>query len=87
VSHAEHGTYDYASKTAAGCEAAGEPVFLLRAQDAHAADAVRAWADSVLDAAMPAGSLVRDWELSEMANEAHRIANEMDAWPIKKDPD
>lgn len=75
TTYAHHGEPDYNSRTAAGCEASGEPVFTLRAQDQYAAYAVRTWAGAVL-AHNP-----------EMAEEARRIADAMDAWPTKKIPD
>lgn len=78
TTYAEHGAPDYNSKTAAGCEAAGEPVFLLRAQDIHAADAVRGWAGSVAESQGPGNDIVI---------EALRIADTMDAWAVKKEPD
>lgn len=73
--YAKHGDPNYNSKTAAGCEANGEPVFTLRAQDRHAASTVRFWAARVA----PANP--------EMSKEASRIADAMDQWPEKKDPD
>ena len=73
TTYAEHGTPHYNSKTALGCEAAGEPVFLLRAQDRWAAEAVRYWASLVLD--------------EEMTEQAFQIAAAMEAWPHQKEPD
>jgi hypothetical protein len=73
TTYAEHGTPDYNSKTALGCEAAGEPVFLLRAQDRWAAETVRYWA-----------SLALDPDLKELA---FQIAAAMEAWPRVKEPD
>lgn len=67
--YARHGTADYASKTAAGCEAAGEPVFLLRAQDEKAAEAIRYWAS------ITGG---------EIATEAIQVAAAFDRWPTKQ---
>jgi hypothetical protein len=74
-SYAKHGDPDYNSKTAAGCEADGEPVFTLRAQDQYAAETVRFWADCVVE------------KNPAMAAEAMRIAATMDAWPERKEPD
>lgn len=54
-----------------------EPVFLLRAQDKHAAETVRYWAARV---EVDCG----DEDLIEMAR---RHADLMDAWPVKKLPD
>lgn len=64
----------YASKTARGCEAAGEPVFLLRAQDIMASEVVRDWAERVKA------------ERPELAAEATRISDRMRAWPDQKFP-
>lgn len=76
--YASHGDPRYNSKTAAGCESAGEPCFTLRAQDAHAAKTVRTWA-----------SFVRSIQGhdSPIAANAEEIAAAMDAWPIHKEPD
>jgi hypothetical protein len=54
-----------------------EPVFLLRAQDRFAADAVRCWADMA-----EAGGADAD-----IVRLARRHAEKMDAWPKKKTPD
>lgn len=78
--YAEHDDPDYDVKTAAGCRAAGEPIFLLRAQDIHAAEAVRAWARS-----LPA--VKRGDPADLMAENALNIAKAMDLWPVKKEPD
>lgn len=75
--YAEHDDPDYDAKTAAGCKTAGEPVFLLRAQDVHAAEAVRFWAVS----------LAPGDKGDEMASRALKIADAMDAWPVHKEPD
>lgn len=75
VSYAKHDDPNYNSKTAAGCEAAGEPCFTLRAQDIHAADTVRWWASQVT------------WHNGAMAENAMNIAEAMDLWPVKKEPD
>lgn len=55
----------------------GEPYFVIRAQDAVAGDAVRAWAGLAHEAGAPAEAL----EL------ALQQADRMDAWPSKKKPD
>lgn len=55
----------------------GEPIFVLRAQDAAAADAVRAWAAIAHGLGAPAEAL-------EMALQQ---ADRMAAWPDKKAPD
>jgi hypothetical protein len=76
VGFAEHGAPDYNSKTAAGCEATGEPCFLLRAQDRHAPAQVHNWASMVSD--------------PQMAGEGHRIGDAMGAWQREhgaKEPD
>lgn len=75
TTYAHHGDPDYNSRTAAGCEASGEPVFTLRAQDRFAANTVRIWAGWVLA------------DNPDMAAEARRIADAMDAWPVHKVPD
>ncbi len=53
---------------------ADEPVFLLRAQDPDAANAVRAYAALIQARGADSGmvQICRDW------------ANKMDAWPTKK---
>lgn len=71
--YAKHGDLHYDVKTAEGCFQAGEPTFLLRAQDTHAAETVRYWA-----------SLVSD---PEMRRQAEAIAEAMEAWPHRKEPD
>jgi hypothetical protein len=71
--YAAHGAPDYDSKTALGCEADGEPVFLLRAQDIYAADTVRYWAGRVTN--------------PEMKQQAEAKADSMEAWPEHKEPD
>jgi hypothetical protein len=53
-----------------------EPCFVLRAQDELAADAVRAYADSVED------EIGKD-----QADVIRKRADEMEAWPTKKLPD
>lgn len=79
--YADHYTSDYASRTAAGCEAAGEPVFLLRAQDVHAPVAVREWARQVRLSPGGAEAAAR-----QLADEADRIADAMEAWPHRRNP-
>lgn len=74
TTYASHDDPHYNSKTAAGCEEAGEPCFTLRAQDIYAAATVREWA-YLVGAKNP-----------DMANNALNIAEEMDAWPVKKEP-
>lgn len=54
-----------------------EPVFLLRGQDAHAADTVRYWAGKVA---------YHDGD-PEIVRIAREHAAKMDAWPKKKQPD
>jgi hypothetical protein len=76
--YANHDDPNYNSKTAAGCEEAGEPCFTLRAQDIHAAATVREWASRVRRSQGPQ---------SDIAANAERIATEMDTWPVKKEPD
>jgi hypothetical protein len=73
----KHDAPNYNSNLAVDCEIRGEPCFTLRAQDVHAADAVRFWATSL--AAGDAGD--------EMAERALKIADAMDAWPNHKEPD
>jgi hypothetical protein len=74
VSYAKHDDPNYNSKTAKGCEDAGEPCFTLRAQDVHAALTVRFWA-------------VQKNIPEAMAENALNIAEAMDLWPVKKEPD
>ena len=52
-----------------------EPVFLLRGQDAHAAETLRFYADLVEN------------ESPEVAEKARQHADEMDNWPTHKVPD
>lgn len=54
-----------------------EPVFVLRAQDPSAAQAVREWAHLALQAGAP----------ESIVEQALRQAERMDAWPVKKTPD
>lgn len=54
-----------------------EPIFVLRAQDALAADTVRFWA---------AQAHLRGVDQAKV-NEAHRCAELMEKWPIHKLPD
>jgi hypothetical protein len=76
--YASHDDPHYNSKTAAGCEAAGEPCFTLRAQDRHASRAVRAWAAAVRES---------QGVDSPIAANAEIIATAMDTWPVHKEPD
>jgi hypothetical protein len=78
ISYATHDDPAYNSKTAAGCEAADEPCFTLRAQDIHAANAVREWANMVR---------LNQGQDSVIAENAMNIAEAMDLWPVKKEPD
>lgn len=71
--YAKHGSPHYASDTAVGCEQAGEPVFLLRAQDQTAAQVVEFWS-----------TLQRN---PEIAQEARRVAQSMREWTNKKAAD
>jgi len=76
MGYANHGDPDYNSKTALGCERDGEPVFILRAKDRYAPEVVRYWAENVGD--------------GPMAEQASRIADEMEAWGREhgtKEPD
>lgn len=54
-----------------------EPVFLLRAQDKHAAEALRWYAD---DVEVHGGD-------AKLVEAVRRHADLMDAWPVKKAPD
>lgn len=54
-----------------------EPVFVLRAQDVHAPDLVRAWAHYALNTGLP-----RDKFQSALA-----LADEMEQWHTRKSPD
>ena len=54
-----------------------EPLFVLRAQDRHAALFVRRWAIWAKNEGLP----------QEKYEAAMRVAEAMDAWPTKKDPD
>lgn len=60
-----------------GKAADNEPVFILRAQDIHAADLVEKWAIWCR-----AGNTN-----SDKVDEAFRIAEEMREWPNRKQPD
>jgi hypothetical protein len=60
-----------------------EPVFLLRAQDKHAADLVEKWAVWASVAVPSAGGSAMHNKIAE----ANLIAEEMRRWPIHKDPD
>lgn len=54
---------------------ADEPIFVLRAQDIHAADLVEKWA------------IWNTTSAPDKAKEARQIADDMRAWPTKKQPD
>ena len=54
-----------------------EPVFILRAQDAHAAELVEQWAIWARGTGCP----------SDKVNEAFALAEEMRRWPVHKNPD
>ena len=54
-----------------------EPVFILRAQDALAADLVEKWAIWARAADCP----------NDKVNEAFALAEEMRRWPVRKNPD
>lgn len=56
---------------------ADEPVFLLRGQDKYASRAVRYWAALVAS----------DGGGDNIVEAAVKIADDMDAWPVKKVPD
>lgn len=60
-----------------GKAADDEPVFVLRAQDQHAAALVRAWADMAEGTRCPAHKVA----------EARQLAADMAAWPNRKAPD
>ena len=60
-----------------GKAASDEPLFILRAQDAHAADLVEKWA--IWARASGCGD--------DKVNEAMQIAEEMRKWPTRKMPD
>jgi hypothetical protein len=60
-----------------------EPVFLLRAQDCHAADLVERWAVWVANSVPHAGGKA----IADKAGEAVAIADQMRRWPIRKNPD
>ena len=65
-----------------------EPVFVLRAHDASAPDAIRAWVDSVefhdyhLRGMTPVPPLLR-----AKLDDAEQCAQAMEAWPNRKYPD
>lgn len=60
-----------------------EPVFLLRAQDHHAAELVDKWAIWTSINVPSAGGN----QLYKKVSEAKQIADRMRAWPIHKAPD
>ena len=53
-----------------------EPLFVLRAQDRLAANLVRSWAAYAKELGTPPGKL----------EEAERLADAMDLWPVKQVP-
>lgn len=61
----------------------GEPVFLLRGQDCHAADLVEKWAIWASSAVPQSGGR----EMAAKIAEANLIADFMRRWPIHKNPD
>jgi hypothetical protein len=60
-----------------------EPVFLLRAQDCHAADLVEKWAIWV-SSAIPH---IEGSAMTHKVTEAMLIADQMRRWPVRKNPD
>jgi hypothetical protein len=60
-----------------------EPVFLLRAQDCHAADLVEKWVAWVSVAVPSVGGS----DMNHKVGEAQLIADQMRRWPIRKQPD
>jgi len=68
---------------ALGKAADDEPVFVLRAQDCHAADLVEKWATWVSVDIGSAG----DGAKAKKVAEARQIAEEMRRWPVRKNPD
>lgn len=68
---------------ALGKAADDEPVFVLRAQDCHAADLVDQWVTWVRIATPAVGSE----NTVHKSNEARLIAELMRRWPIRKNPD
>lgn len=56
---------------------AEEPYFVLRAQDAEAADLVELWALRAKAAGCPL----------DKVNEALAVAEDMRRWPVRKEPD
>lgn len=74
----KHARHDYDRiQDPAGLIPADEPVFLIRATDRVSGDAVRAWADLHVKAG-------GDLEIAAMALD---WADQMDAWPSKKEAD
>jgi hypothetical protein len=63
-----------ADKIARGNLPADEPLFVLRGQDADAADTVRFWASRTSQCGTP----------REKCDEARALAKQMDAWPVKQ---
>lgn len=60
-----------------------EPVFVLRAQDCHAADLVEKWAIWAGSAVPMSGG----GAMADKVAEAQAIAEAMRRWPIHKNPD
>jgi hypothetical protein len=60
-----------------------EPVFVLRAQDCHAADLVEKWA---IWASVSVPAIDTD-RVGKKVGEARQIADFMRRWPIHKNPD
>lgn len=73
----DSGRPDYDQLIKVSSLAPGEPVFVIRAQDECAGDAVRAWAALAWNASVPA----------EVVELALQQADRMDKWPVKKAPD
>lgn len=66
-----------------GKAADDEPVFVLRAQDCHAAELVEKWAIWVSVAVPQAGGR----GMADKVAEANLIADQMRRWPTRKNPD
>lgn len=60
-----------------------EPVFLLRAQDCHAADLVEKWV-ALVSVAVPSSGA---GDAAHKVSEAALIADFMRRWPIHRQPD
>lgn len=59
-----------------------EPIFVLRAQDTTAPNAVRAWVSGVIDQhrPLPGAVLAYDPKLNAKLKEALNLADRMEAW-------